>query len=106
MGNYQLVAGRGLGPDARQLPCYDSGRPQTVAADRVEKGGTTPVSMNDPDYPHLVEVTSHIPPENISVFSVIKSIDLSAPAGGSIHQDLGRIPVSYTHLTLPTTPYV
>jgi hypothetical protein len=49
------------------------------------------VSMNDPDYPRLVEVNSHIPPENINVFSEIKSLDLSAPAGASIHQDLGRI---------------
>ena len=49
------------------------------------------MSMNDPDYPHLVELNSRIPPENISAFSAIKSIDLSALAGGSIHQDLGRI---------------
>ena len=49
------------------------------------------MSMNDPDYTHLVELNSRIPPENISAFSAIKSIDLSAPAGGSIHQDLGRI---------------
>ena len=47
--------------------------------------------MDDPDYPNLVKVNAHIPPENISVFSEIKSIDLSAPAGASIHQDLGRI---------------
>ena len=47
--------------------------------------------MDDPDYPDLVKVNAHIPPENISVFSEIKSIDLSAPAGASIHQDLGRI---------------
>jgi len=49
------------------------------------------VPMDDPDYPNLVKVNAHIPPENISVFSEIKSIDLSAPAGASIHQDLGRI---------------
>ena len=47
--------------------------------------------MDDPDYPNIVKVNSRIPPENISVFSEIKSVDLSAPAGASIHQDLGRI---------------
>jgi len=49
------------------------------------------VPMDDPDYPNLVKVNAHIPPENDRVFSEIKSIDLSAPAGASIHQDLGRI---------------
>ena len=47
--------------------------------------------MNDSDFPKLVKVNAHIPPGNISAFSVIKSIDLSAPAGASIHQGLGRI---------------
>ena len=47
--------------------------------------------VNDPDFPNLSKVNAHTPPENISVFAEIESIDVSAPAGMSVHQDLGRI---------------
>ena len=47
--------------------------------------------MNDSDFPKLVKVNAHIPPDNISLFSEIKSINVNAPAGVSVHQDLGCI---------------
>ena len=73
---------------------------------------STNFSLNDDDFTKIKEISNGLESQTLILFwqftiKTLEELDIVSNQNLSIEMFLIRmIPVSYTHLTLPTTPYV